>query len=1343
MPFNAEQSRAINAPVDEDILISAGAGSGKTKTLTERVFRLIDEGKVKPSSLLVLTFTKNAAHEMKTRIISRFGASSPKSAEMLSSHVQTFDSFNLYLVSSYSSRLGLSENVMIADDNILAAKEMKTLEELLLEKYEDEEERKRIVSFCSKFALQGDEVLKESIWRIYSLIETFTEEKKQDFLANYDERYLSKAAIARYYHEVLSSYRNEIIKIMAKAIFVDKHFSSYSSPNLSPEDMNSFFASKAEWSRPLDASPFPSNPYAGPLYEALYGLIKKEGDEAFAKASSSFLSDNEAYFVPKTKGLEKDKKEALEAPWKVLKGTKDIFNKLKVLGSEDEEAERLLFFKDDIHLLLELEEEVRKRMDDYKRSTSSFRFADISALSLSLLTEEKYADVAEEVRERFSYIMVDEYQDTNDFQELFLDSLLAKNRFGKRAHLFVVGDAKQSIYSFRNSNVALFRKRQQDYLSGEGHEVIAMNKNYRSGEKLLDSINYLFSFYMRLDHGSIDYTDPSEPLQYDKAVNIYGKTFPNFGIFRIMPSDSPLEVGLEKGEASLASRDFEAKAILHDIKKKMASKYLVYDKQDGIRPCRFSDFAILMRAKKGFGAYQKLFNENGVPLNNLLKRNLREVNSVILIQSLLRLIEWEKEGGDADVKHLFASVARSYAYQYDDETIFKVISYHDENGKDDLRLFRLDPFYLELHSFVANNENALLNDLFVKMLNHFHVVDKLYLIGDVEDSLSKIESFHQIILQGSNKGESLKDFVAFFATIDKYSLDIDADSIFRQEDAVDMMSIHASKGLERKIVYLPVSLNVLTTGDKSHPPLFVFSKSKGFVFPYYSFDPIAHHEADFSYSTSFLTLLSRPFASDSFANPDIDEHVRLFYVALTRAENSVVIVGEPLFKKESLYDMLACCPHFSYLDENYIERKVHDKVLNETDCVRYKKCLDNEGKLFCPLLESDMDPTVYKAYKELWEEIAKPYFSASSKDAISDILRACYKNLVGRLSLSLDDYDLLSRLYGPTVHSSLPSIGRLTSFADLFKLIHTETKEDEDEDDPSSEGDDTEEEEDEGEEESESPSIALSFGADDSSLSQKELKERIRQFASHIVNGDYEFFHFHKDKKGRKCDTEILDQFVASFLLPIERMYGNVGSIVNERYGDERYEDHLSILDPLELNFESQVKAPSLPSPKVDDTPLSFVPRVHRRASRVEVIDPDGASEESLNRGILLHHYLELVDLHSGDTSFILDPKDKAIIDNVLSLPLMQKAKRSKCYKEYGYYDEDLATTGFIDLLFVDEGEFFIVDYKTSDIDDEAYPLQLRNYARNVMRLFGVKEDKIHLYLLSIMKGIAREIPII
>ena len=230
MPFNKEQQMAIDAEVTQNILISAGAGSGKTKTLTEKVFNLINQGKILPSQLLVLTFTNNAAHEMKTRIINRFDNDNPHAKEMLSSHVQTMDSFNQYLVTKYSARLGISSNISVADESIIKSKKNKLLDEVFEEVYREPSERKVLVEYLNHNALRDDGILKNTVLNVYKSLEGLLPQDKRQFILNYKDVFMNEPLIHESYDKLCNKIKDNLIINLYKAYFISEHFNSFFDP---------------------------------------------------------------------------------------------------------------------------------------------------------------------------------------------------------------------------------------------------------------------------------------------------------------------------------------------------------------------------------------------------------------------------------------------------------------------------------------------------------------------------------------------------------------------------------------------------------------------------------------------------------------------------------------------------------------------------------------------------------------------------------------------------------------------------------------------------------------------------------------------------------------------------------------------------------------------------------------------------------------------------------------------------------------------------------------------------------------------------------------------------------
>ncbi|MGN1261819.1 MAG: UvrD-helicase domain-containing protein, partial [Candidatus Enteromonas sp.] len=717
MGFNKEQAMAISAGIDEDILISAGAGSGKTKTLSERVYRIISDPSIglKPSELLVLTFTNNAAHEMKTRIVARFVAEGKDkealAAEMQSAHIQTFDSFNGDLVRAYSDRLGLPDSFMVADESVLAVKENDVLESVLKKRYDNPEKREIMASLIERFSWKNDKPLRKWLLGIYHAVAKFVPNKKRSFYERYEEDFLTDEFLAFAYSDFIKEAKDLLSQILCKA-----HYEGEIARGIPSETL---LGDAAFWEEDLHRYQYEDSAYAMPAHQAILALIDAP-DEAFLNEAKAFGTTNKSLFPTRASrpGVPKEEKERLDAAWKEMKrayGRKDsVINALALCPTLEETKQAWAKDRPLYALVLEILREFNDEMIKSKMATASFTFEDISSFALELLTAPEYEDVAEEVRERFRYIMVDEYQDTNDAQEVFLESLLKPNREGTRAHLFCVGDSKQSIYAFRNSNVELFKDRQKRYLDGNGHRVIAMNKNYRSGPGLLSDLNVVFEKYMRLSHGGVDYSDPMERLAYDQEVNLYSEPYKDFGI---------QEIFLEN--ADYTSRQevmMEAQAILLDIQKKVANGYLVYDRSSNphVRPCRYSDFVILMRKKTNFGLYQRLFNRAGVKLNNLLSDNLREIDPITVLQSLFGLLCYFYGDRSIDAAHLFVSVARSYIGNYSDEEIYALLSVRDKAKV--LERLATDPLWNKIASFASAHREGSFRTLFLDLLSDFGVI---------------------------------------------------------------------------------------------------------------------------------------------------------------------------------------------------------------------------------------------------------------------------------------------------------------------------------------------------------------------------------------------------------------------------------------------------------------------------------------------------------------------------------------------------------------------------------------------------------------------------------------------
>ena len=1293
MGFNKEQQSAIDAPISKNVLVAAGAGSGKTRTLAEKVFTIIDKGEVKPSELLVLTFTDNAAHEMRERIIGNFKDRGKEdiAEQVASAHIQTFDSFARFLVVMYADALGISSNVNLVNSDVISAKKSVYLDEIFDEYYNDDDKREKLVKTLVKFNLDSDRNTKKVIVDLCKQLDKLPLERKEELVNNYEEKFLSDEYFNKVINDLVISSKNIIIDTIKEAYFVEKNHAIIDSDN--PELIANLFNDKCAFNVDINLCNFicaVNQEY----YQKLKEALRLNGQDFVSKIHEIANDKNFKFSTSKKNptGDEKDK-----AVFDVLKGLSKKLDIVMCIEDVDTEINKLKYFKDDISLLLEIVKKLNKKLDDYKRITNSFEFNDILLMAVSLLTNPKYEKEATKIRKQFKFIMVDEYQDTNDFQEAIIDSLLLPKEDGTSAHLFCVGDAKQAIYAFRNSKVELFTNRQKAYSGGEDNQVILMHKNYRSGKKLLNEINHIFKFYMTLSHGGIDYAFTNEGLEYDEEHGPYSKLpYDNFGVSRIV------SVSGEDDDSAEDPKMWEAEAIANDIKNKVKNHFKIYKRtKDGgeLVDASYGDFVIIMRKGTGFEMYQDVFKRVGVPLNNKFKTNLKEINAILLLQSLVELIVNEMHPmEDSDKAFLFASVARSYIYQYDDQTIYDILKEHDEAKIDE------DPIMKDVRQFIEENKDVSAYEFFINMINFFGIVDKLCLVGDVDDNVSKIESLGAILASQEKMGDTLEDFVRFLKDINDYSLDLSGDTTIKVDNAVDMMTIHASKGLEGKIVYLPVSFNQLTQGNNAEKPDYIFDEKYGIILPYYNYDTEDVDE-DGNIKDVVVDTLPSMLLKNSDKDPERDEHVRLFYVALTRAENIVYIVGDKPSgdnrKKETLYGMLSYLPHYQRIDEEYIARKIKEKQVDPVLYQQYLKTIEIIKNINLMSAEG-MDA-------DLYSKLFNKYYTDKLTKILEQQIYALFKPLFREFYLRFKN---MTR--DPLMDATFYGYYR---YKKEFKSIEE-----------------------------------LEDTINEDANGTVDLNMTINDFVNAVISGNCAYFYSKTQAANMaKLTEEEIPYGLFDVLLPVfVRGFDCQKRFIFESYENKDYRDTTLIFEG-EDEYEEEVdeeeyaeevisKIDQLP---VDDSVITFPTIIKERASKQRHYDEaveDTIPDQVLTRGVYLHRLMELVDFVNKDTSFIENEKDRKLIDNVLSNPVFNDLGSAKIYKEYGYYDESLQTTGFIDLLYFKDDECYIVDYKSRSIDDEAYERQLRIYQRNVQLLFNINKEHMHLYLLSLIENRIKEV---
>ena len=793
--WTKEQLEAIQKD-KSNIIVSAGAGSGKTAVLSERVVRKIKDG-VHINELLILTFTNNAAKEMKERIRKRLKEEGLTEELKLidSAYITTFDSYALSILRRYHYKLNVSKDLKIVDSDLIDYKKEEYLDEIFEEYYESNNELflKLINDFCEK----DDKDIRKYILNISSKLDLIID------LDNYLDNYFNNINIDNViddYNKLLLS-RIENIKLLQYELgfYADEKFNTS-------------------------------------LNEVLSGLIN-------SKEYSDIKSNLEIKF-PTLRNAE----DIAKSYWDVLKKEVTSLKELTTYKGIDEIKDTILSTKDYIVLIIDIIKKLNNKLNSFKYKNDLYEFNDIAKLSIKVLKDNE--DIRKEIRDSLNEIMIDEYQDTSDIQEEFV-SLISNN------NVYMVGDVKQSIYRFRNANPYIFKTKYDEYSNNKGGIKIDLNKNFRSREETLNNINSLFNLVMDSNIGGANYRLSHQMIPGNEAYNNEGKTSQNNN-FEIYNYDFDKEKGFTREETEIF-------IIANDIKDKIDNKYKIYDKESkSLRDCTYSDFVILLDRSKDFDLYKKIFEYKNIPLSiNKEEKVNDEIILMVLKNLLISLVKISNNELDDDFIHAFVSILRSFVFEYTDEEIFELYLNNS---------FKEDKVFKELKDININSNTT--KEIINILLDKFNIIDKLIKIGDINNNLIIIEYLLNYLDTKEEIGLSIEDISLYLDDILEKKYEIKFSSNKESSNSVRIMTIHKSKGLEYNICYyagLYKEFNISDIKDN-----FLFDKKYGIVTPYYK-DGVGD-------------TIYKPLIKENYLKEEISEKIRLFYVALTRAKEKMILL---------------------------------------------------------------------------------------------------------------------------------------------------------------------------------------------------------------------------------------------------------------------------------------------------------------------------------------------------------------------------------------------------------------------------------------------------------------------
>lgn len=830
MKFSKDQQVAIDIK-GSNVLVSAGAGSGKTAVLTERVVSLLNDD-LKINNILVLTFTKNAAKEMKDRIRLKLEDRNDSSNLLLldNSYITTFDAFSLSILERYHDILNLSPGIGVLSEESLAYITRENINKIF---YKAEYKKIR-----DMFLTDNEDKLIDSLIKIKSSLNILPNPK--EYLLNYKINYNLIEEYKSYINDKFIEIKEAVDTVGGTEKFINELFISLDK-FLKSKNFTEIASSIKDVELPRFSNLKDISEEEKKLYADRYSEFKKSIDDLKIKLLKYKTED--------------DLKEELDKNYKIEVVIKDMM--LELLTMEE------IFMK----------------------KNNKFSFNKIASMGIELLEKNKI--VREELKKEFKEIMIDEYQDTSDIQDNFI-SLISNN------NVYMVGDIKQSIYRFRNANPKIFRDKYENYKNLSGGRKIDLNCNYRSRKEVLDGINDIFNYIMTLDKGGASY---KEEHQLVFGNMNYEKEQKENNIMKIYTYDTDGNV-----------KDLEINFIANDIKNKIENKYQVIDKKTNkLRDITYSDIAIIVRSGTNDDLYKKVLNKYNIPVKLTSDKKINDNSLVLVLRSVLNAIYLIANNKKNSLNYFLTSIARSFLFRLDDDVIYDIIVNKKEFS-----------FYEKLKelSYLANDYNV--NDLLEKIIDEFNIFEKLNTTKNIEEKIIVLDKIIDITKEFSALNLTITDLIKCLDLIVDKKIEIKVNIDEDINNSLTITNIHKSKGLEYNICYFP-SLTSGANNNKSKE--FSFSEKYGIICPYIK-DKI------------YLNSLKIVLLDEEEQKEEESEKIRLFYVALTRAKEEMILLTSNKETKNTFATYLDNIKEKYSLSVKDIEIKElsnNDLTINEID----------------------------------------------------------------------------------------------------------------------------------------------------------------------------------------------------------------------------------------------------------------------------------------------------------------------------------------------------------------------------------------------------------------------------
>jgi len=889
--FTEAQQQAIDVR-DSDVLVSAGAGSGKTAVLVERIMCMISgDNATRIDRLLVVTFTDAAAAEMRHRISAELNKQIKQNpnnsnlkkqlALMNKSNITTIHSFCLSIARRFFHKIDMDPGFRVGDTaeiELLRAEVLEDMFEYYYQSYYENGENSEFIRLVEIFNRRvSDENLRKLVLEVYEFSrscpnpEGWLSDKTEDYkLLNGIEGsgwYADFKAEAAYILDNILDSLKEAHNLAGNPNINHKYQEVLANDiNNAEKIISSINKSFFDFCGSLDFG-----------FDSLPGGKSKVADDTMSEEEIKLLKT-------KIQGLRSEFKKWAE-------DMNNVFVK-----PPDEMEKDLKANADIISALCHIVSEFSDRYSEAKKEKNLADFTDFEHFVLKILFEQDSFELTPEahmIQSEFDEIFIDEYQDLSIIQETILASVSGLGRSAQNR--FMVGDIKQCIYQFRNARPGIFAEKYKRFADNpKTGKLIALSENFRSRKEVIETVNYLFSGIMSIKAGGVDY-DLNSALRYAADYNdVSGHDLRT--VLHIVDEHDEESDNTADDDAlnELTSAEVEGKVVAGYINDLIKSGYQVQVKGGGKRPIIYSDIVILMRSTLAAQVFAEELKNSNIPAFSGSVEDYFLATEVMTALSILRIIDNPRQ----DIPLITVLYSAIFRFSPDElleirksisgGDFYSALTAYGREGLNDALLQKVNDFLAKLEKWRDDAAEMTISELIFHIYSETDFYNYVGILpGGKVRRANLMLLFEKAAKYERTNYEGLFSFIKYIEKLQKNNFGFEQASVANEnENLVRIMTIHKSKGLEFPVVFL------CNLGKKFN----LRDSAKDLVMDYDLGMGMRHVDLD---SKVISDTFGRYVIGKKINREQISEEMRILYVSMTRAREKLYLVGTAKNLKKS------------------------------------------------------------------------------------------------------------------------------------------------------------------------------------------------------------------------------------------------------------------------------------------------------------------------------------------------------------------------------------------------------------------------------------------------------------